>query len=144
MSELTFEYPFTLLRVLDGDTVEGHADLGFFISRKVTVRLEGVNAPETKGAEKEVGLMVKQCVERWFKSQTSGGGMRVWLISKQVDKYGRVLGVLTPRGPVIAPLPLNEWLLSTKLVQPYDGGARTAYPKKTLADIAAIAKDYIK
>jgi endonuclease YncB( thermonuclease family) len=142
---LVFAYPFTLIRVLDGDTLEGYADLGFYIQRKVSVRVNGVNAPEVSGAaEKEVGLLVKSCVEKWFTALRAGPASP-WLVSKEVDKYGRVLGEIEMRGAVVPPsTTLTSWLLTMKLVQPYAGDLKKPYTPQELAAIAAIAKDYLK
>lgn len=137
---LIFAYPFQLVRVLDGDTLEGLADLGFYINRRVTVRVEGTNAPEIHGdAEKAVGFQVKACVERWL---SKAPATALWLVSKEVDKYGRVLGNIEVR--TTAPTNLSAWLLTTKLAQAYDGGTKHAYTPAELVAIAAIAKDYLK
>jgi endonuclease YncB( thermonuclease family) len=145
---LTFAYPFELIRVLDGDTVEGYADLGFYISRRVTVRLNGINAPETHGdAEKSVGLLVKACVEKWFKVAAATPNQSLWLVSKEVDKYGRVLGEIELR-PVLAfspaPASLNAWLISIQLVQTYWGGTKRPYTPQELSVIEGIARTYLK
>ena len=42
-----YEYNFKLLKIVDGDTVDGIIDLGFDVSVKKRVRLVGINAPET-------------------------------------------------------------------------------------------------
>ena len=143
---LTFAYPFRLLRVMDGDTLEGDADLGFYVSRKVTVRLNGVNAPEVTGtAEKAVGLLVKQCVERWFSRQAQMVATRLWLVSREVDKYGRVLGEIEirPTGLAGQTLALTPWILGNQLSKPYDGGTKLVYTPNELAAIAALAKAYL-
>lgn len=41
-----YSYAFTLLRVIDGDTVEGICQLGFNVAYKLKARLKGINAPE--------------------------------------------------------------------------------------------------
>ena len=47
---ITPNYTFNakLIRVVDGDTVWAHVDLGFDIWKKVNVRLHGIDTPETR------------------------------------------------------------------------------------------------
>ena len=54
-----FEYNCTLSRVIDGDTVELSIDLGFRLSVREIIRLEGIDAPETRGPEREKGALAK-------------------------------------------------------------------------------------
>ncbi len=75
----------TVERVIDGDTVEVVLDLGFNIFYKVSVRIDGIDTPEKNTPE---GKLVKAYAENWFKT-----GSFV-LISKELDKYGRVLGTI--------------------------------------------------
>ena len=55
-----YEYPATINRVVDGDTIDVDIDLGFsIILKKQRVRLLGINAPESRTrdlVEKEKGL----------------------------------------------------------------------------------------
>lgn len=41
-----YAYAFNLLRVIDGDTVEGVVQLGFHVTYTLKARLKGINAPE--------------------------------------------------------------------------------------------------
>lgn len=41
-----YEYAASLLRVVDGDTVDLDVDLGFTVRHKMRVRLYGIDAPE--------------------------------------------------------------------------------------------------
>lgn len=41
-----YAYAFNLLRVIDGDTVEGVCQLGFSVTYTLKARLKGINAPE--------------------------------------------------------------------------------------------------
>jgi len=52
-----YEYAATILRVVDGDTVEAEVDLGFDVRHRMKLRLFGINAPEMKTPE---GLPAKQ------------------------------------------------------------------------------------
>ena len=48
-------YRCALIRIIDGDTVQLDVDLGLRVRRTLTLRLEGINAPETRGAEAAEG-----------------------------------------------------------------------------------------
>ena len=90
MSE-RFWYGATILRVVDGDTVDLMVDLGFSVHHKIRVRLYGINTPESRTKdlkEKELGLKAKKYVEDWC---TNHKWVFVNTIPDKNDKYGRVL-----------------------------------------------------
>jgi len=81
-------YNAELIRVIDGDTIEAMVDLGFYTWHKVTVRLYGINTPETRTRdleEKERGLAAKKRLTELLY------GMFI-LESHGIGKYGRCLG----------------------------------------------------
>lgn len=81
--------------MIDGDTVEAEIDLGFHVSFTVTLRLVGINAPETKGAERSRGLAATRSLDSLIADLT--GGTRELTVRTQKDvteKYGRYLAVL--------------------------------------------------
>ena len=78
-----------VLRVIDGDTVILHVDLGFDTWKKVSVRLYGINAPEIKGESKELGFKSKEYLESLI---PAGSFIKFHCIGQ--DKYGRWLGSL--------------------------------------------------
>jgi micrococcal nuclease len=63
-----YHYNATMIRVIDGDTYEVEADLGFRIFYRLRVRLRGVDTPEiyrpSCEAEFEHGAAAKAFVER--------------------------------------------------------------------------------
>ena len=84
-------YNAELDRVVDGDTVHALVDLGFSTWKRVSIRLAGIDAPETRTRdleEKRMGLLAKERVIELL--QENGGKFR--LHSLGVDKYGRCLG----------------------------------------------------
>lgn len=90
MSE-RFWYGATVLKVVDGDTLDLMVDLGFKIHHKIRVRLYGVNTPESRTRdlqEKALGLKSKSFVEDWI---TNHKWVFVNTIPDKNDKYGRVL-----------------------------------------------------
>ena len=112
-----YEYSATLIKIVDGDTVDVLIDLGFNISKKERVRLLGIDTPEsaTKDlVEKKLGIEAKAYTSNWFAKNT-----RFKLQTTKEDKYGRILGVFTG---------LDGKTLNTRLV---DEGYAWAYDGKT-------------
>ena len=57
-----YEYNAIVDRVVDGDTIKCTVDLGFSTWKKITVRMEGINTPESRTRdleEKKLGLAAK-------------------------------------------------------------------------------------
>ena len=90
MPQPDYSYRASVLRVVDGDTVELRADLGFRVFVDVTVRLWGIDAPEVHGATREAGLKAAARVR-----ELCPAGAAVVLCSRALDKYGRSVGSLT-------------------------------------------------
>ena len=94
-----FSYDATVLRVVDGDTVDLVIDLGFDISQKMRCRLWGINAPEmnTKaGVAARAALLGK----------VQAGPVRVDSHKDRSDKYGRYLAEL-----FVGDENLNQWMV---------------------------------
>jgi len=94
-------------RVVDGDTLYLLLDLGFNIFYKVEVRLDGLDTPEKNTVE---GKIVKKKIEAWLTGKT------LTLVSKELDKYGRVLGEVKTDTES-----LNQWLLKNGFARIYNG-----------------------
>ncbi len=88
-----FEYKCTILRVVDGDTVDVDIDLGFGIwMRKQRIRLYGIDTPESRTRDKEekkFGLLAKQYVEGFL---TKGSTATLVTEKDGKGKFGRILG----------------------------------------------------
>ena len=115
---MMYEYSATLVKIVDGDTVDVLIDLGFNTTKKERVRLLGIDTPEsaTKDlVEKKLGLEAKEYIIQWFTKNTP-----FRLQTTKDDKYGRILGVFTG---------LDGKTLNTRLVDEgyawaYDGGTK--------------------
>ena len=115
---MMYEYSATLIKIVDGDTVDVLIDLGFNTTKKERVRLLGIDTPEsaTKDlAEKKLGIEAKEYITQWFMKNTP-----FRLQTTKDDKYGRILGVFTG---------LDGKTLNTRLVDEgyawaYDGGTK--------------------
>ena len=103
-------------KVVDGDTLHILADLGCDTSLAMTVRLTGINAPETSTIE---GKAAKAYVEHWVADL----GPRFILRTERDkrEKYGRWLADLLPDNGADS---LCRSLLVFGYAHPYDGGAR--------------------
>lgn len=121
-----YEYNFKLLKIVDGDTVDGIIDLGFDVSVKKRVRLVGINAPETclqrsiacpkeRREEKQKGIAAKHKLAELLRNQNK------ITIKTQLDKtgkFGRVLGTLFTHENDV-PLDINRFLLMKGYVREY-------------------------
>lgn len=89
MTNNLYHYKATVVRVVDGDTVELMIHLGFTIVWKSTCRFYGVNTPELKSKDPEERAKAKEA--RSFVEQQLTPGMVVYIKSHELDKYGRPL-----------------------------------------------------
>ncbi len=62
-----------LARVIDGDTVVLHIDLGWHITVDYAVRLLGVNSPEKRGITKAAGDAAQNYTQGWFERYDEPG-----------------------------------------------------------------------
>lgn len=81
-----YKYRCTVLRVVDGDTIDCNVDVGFHISITMRFRLAGINAPEMKtpnGPKAKARLMELMPVGYILSVDTN---------KDRKEKYGRYLG----------------------------------------------------
>ena len=85
-----YYYNCTLDRVIDGDTIDVHIDLGFdVVLSSQRVRLHGIDTPESRTrdlAEKKLGLEAKDRLIELC-------GEKLQVLSLGKGKYGRILGI---------------------------------------------------
>ena len=121
-----YNYKISLLRVVDGDTIDAEIDLGFDIKVKKRVRFMGINAPESRTRdleEKAKGLAAKDRVKALL-----DGCKNITLNSQGVGKFGRCLGEIfldTVDGKECLTLAnVNELLIKEGHAVEYHGGKR--------------------
>ena len=90
-----------VLRVIDGDTMVVSIDLGFNLALTQTIRIKGIDAPETRTTalkEKARGQAAKAFAEAWLQ------GKHLLIKTTRDDKYGRMLGdfICTKTGAAFA------------------------------------------
>ena len=108
-----YEYNAICTRVVDGDTIDARIDLGFNVWLDCRIRLEGIDAPETRTRnleEKTQGFRTKEFLKTIMHST---GGYFV-LKSHGVGKYGRCIGTIYVAGENI-----NERLLEEGYAKRY-------------------------
>tara|TARA_R100001463_G_scaffold101520_1_gene155970 strand:+ start:73 stop:417 length:345 start_codon:yes stop_codon:yes gene_type:complete len=111
-----YTYKAKLDRVVDGDTVDAHIDLGFDITIHKRIRLAGIDTPESRTRdleEKKRGLASKDKL-----IELLGDGDFI-LESKEVGKYGRVLGTL-----LVENININDTLVEEGFAVEYWGGKK--------------------
>ena len=92
-----YEYKCSLVKIIDGDTIDVDLDLGFsVILKKQRIRLYGINTPESRTRdleEKKMGLAAKA---RLVELLTGAESIMLQTIidKKARGKYGRILGTI--------------------------------------------------
>lgn len=107
-SQPAYRYSATVLRVVDGDTVDLRVDCGFRVWLEDRFRLYGINAPE-------LNTMAGQAARQWLMAKLPVGASIIAETFKPKDKYGRWLGILYLDG-----LNLNQALVDAGQAVPYD------------------------
>ena len=70
----SYEFPVTITRVVDGDTVDAMIDIGFKIKYAERIRLLGLDTPESRTsnkAEKILGIASKNRLKELISRATS-------------------------------------------------------------------------
>lgn len=109
-----YTYSATILRVVDGDTVDIELDLGFDIRTVQRVRMAGINAPEKNteaGMQSKIWLTDKLKLGQkvTVRSEKPGGG----------DKYGRYLAWIVDGS--CGDRTVNELIISAGHALAWDG-----------------------
>ena len=111
-----YDYQCTIVRVVDGDTVDVDIDLGFDTWRcGERLRLYGIDTPECRtrdAEEKAAGFLAKEFVED---ALHVGGIYR--LQTKEKGKFGRYLGTIY----LTDDTSINAALVTEHLAVPYTG-----------------------
>ena len=118
------EYRATMLRVVDGDTVDIDIDLGFGVwLRKQRVRLHGIDTPESRTRdleEKKYGLAAKDYITRLLDDE---GGIVLKTRKDAEGKYGRILGELW-RTTDLADKSINDYMIENHHAVAYHGQSK--------------------
>lgn len=125
-----YEYKAIVERVVDGDTIDVIIDLGFKTWKKVRVRMEGINTPESRTRdleEKKRGLAAKDRLIEILKYN----GNQCTLKVSGVGKFGRAIAsvyvdTLSPASDQssMTIVNVNKQLIEEGHAVAYDGGKR--------------------
>lgn len=122
---MMFEYPCKIKRIYDGDTLTCDIDLGFNIwIYNRSVRLSRIDTPEIRTQnllEKKAAYKVRDYIREILLDK------QVVLRSRELDKYGRILGDIIFNG-----VSISEHLLDHKLAKVYLGGKKLKWTDQEL------------
>lgn len=124
-----YEYSCRVNRVIDGDSVDVCIDLGFDISFTSSVRLYGIDTPESRTRdpeEKKCGLLSKKFLEEAVKN---GKNIIIRTQKDEKGKFGRVLGSL-----VIDGININHKMIEENLAVAYYGQSKDSIAKGHLVN----------
>ena len=119
-----YEYRCTVLRVVDGDTVDVDIDLGFNVwVRGERVRIMGIDTPESRTSD-EVEKIFGNAAKNRLKELLGETAILKTQVSKDGEdmkgKFGRILGdFVAPDGRMV-----TEILIEEGHCVPYFGGSK--------------------
>ena len=125
----SFEYNGTLVKVLDGDTIDCYIDLGFDLKIKKRIRYMGIDTWESRTRdldEKKKGLAAKARNKELIEKVSSKPGY-FRLKSHGVGKYGRVLGEIFIQDVNGKQMCINEQLKLEGHAYEYFGGKKQLF-----------------
>ena len=143
-----YEYRATIVKIVDGDTVDVDIDLGFnVVLRDERVRIAGIDTPESRTRdleEKKFGLAAKARVKQLLgktcvlKTQINKSG------EDMKGKFGRILGDFN-----VCDSDTDSWKLLTSILiseghaVPYHGQNKDDVQKAHLANRVKLLEDGI-
>jgi micrococcal nuclease len=108
-----YTYAATVVRWVDGDTVDLDVDLGFHMRAKDRFRLYGINTPER-------GQEGYHQATAYMEERAPVGSTIIVRTYPETEKYGRWLAEIVVDGTV-----LNRAILGAELAVSYFGGTKT-------------------
>ena len=140
-----FEYNCTIVKVVDGDTVDVDIDLGFGVwLKKQRIRLYGIDTPESRTRdleEKKYGLGAKAFVETHL---PVGSTRTLTTVQDKTGKYGRILGKFKAYDSYTdAWVNLNQWMIIKHLGVEYKGQSKEDIAEQHLANRELVDLDAV-
>ena len=124
-----YRYKVSVVKVVDGDTVDVDVDLGFGMSyKKQRVRMLGIDTPESRTrdlVEKKFGKASK----KHLKGILEQGGIE--LVSHDKGKFGRILGEFFIGNSEVS---VNQQMINDHHAVAYTGGNKEEIEKGHLAN----------
>ena len=123
LEDSLYIYKAYVTDVYDGDTITCIIDCGFNLGiQKTKIRLYGINTPELRGEDRDIGLFVRDELRKKILHK------HVFLktIKDKTGKYGRFLGKIyvekenTNNKESMDYLCINDWLLENNYAVVYE------------------------
>jgi len=108
-----YNYEAKVTKVIDGDTIDLHVDLGFKVGFNTRIRVIGIDTPEKWHP---YGKVVKAYLQELLMDKT------VMLDVTKKDKYGRYLGVIYLNKDDTQSV--NDHLIEINMAKAYHGASR--------------------
>ena len=108
-----YQYEAQVLKVIDGDTLDLHIDLGFKVGFNTRIRMIGIDTPEKWHP---YGKVVKAYLQQELE------GKKIFLDVTKKDKYGRYLGVVYLNKN--DEQSVNDKLIEINMAKAYHGASR--------------------
>ena len=117
-----YEYNVTIVKVVDGDTVDVDIDLGFGMTyKKQRVRMMGIDTPESRTrdlVEKKFGKASKKHLQNLLSEAE-----RLTLMSHDKGKFGRILGEIFAHHEE-EEFSINQIMIDDHHAVPYSGQSK--------------------
>ena len=151
----SFEYNATLIKVLDGDTIDCYIDLGFDLKIKKRVRYMGIDTWESRTRDKEEKVKGIAAKAR-NKELLEAGTFKI--VSYGTGKFGRVLGEIFVSTDAVgenAVIPeevdrnkdglvsINDILIAEGHAYDYHGGKKKDFEAEIAKEKAAKKEDLV-
>ena len=129
-------YNAKILDIYDADTITVCIDLEGFSFVKMNVRLFGIDTPELRGSEKELGVKARNYLiniltdiiidynstRNDIRNMINKNTYMVEVLFDDFDKYGRPLGIIYKDN-----ININEKLVKDGYAKEYDGGTKDSW-----------------
>lgn len=118
-----YEYAGTIIKVIDGDTVDVDIDLGMDVHIKQRLRIMGIDAPEINAAG-TAGEESRDWLRRYL---LRGDTVIIRTVKDRREKYGRYLASIQAAPTAwegVMPIDIGTELINAGHAVAYTGGAR--------------------
>lgn len=129
-------YNAKILDIYDADTITVCIDLEGFSFVKINVRLHGIDTPELRGSQKELGLKARNYLitkltdividdnntRNDIRNMINKNTYMIEVLFGDFDKYGRPLAIIYKDN-----ININEMLVKDGYAKEYDGGTKDAW-----------------
>jgi micrococcal nuclease len=129
-------YNAKILDIYDADTITVCIDLEGFSFVKINVRLHGIDTPELRGSQKELGLKARNYLiniltdividdnntRNDIRDMINKNTHMIEVLFGDFDKYGRPLAIIFKDN-----ININEMLVKDGYAKEYDGGTKDAW-----------------